>query len=260
MVICLPSEFTGGELQVKHKGQTRTFDWSGKVSQDGQPQIPWAFLYSDCEHEVLPVTSGHRITLTYDIYYTATSTVAELEDTRTETLYQAIDKLLKSKQFDRGTTLGFALDYSYPADRDNYDATFFDSLSKQLKGEDNAVFRALTKAGLQPECWAVYDTSYEDYDDPMTTVEKDGSQRVTVNDKQFRFDCMVARDAEILQEHNNVESVYTILEEGGAHLTLDVIWAKRPQYFNIKNSYTAYGNETELTYCYVAVAILAEIP
>jgi hypothetical protein len=30
--------------------------------------IQWAAFYSDCEHEVLEVTSGHRITLTYNLY------------------------------------------------------------------------------------------------------------------------------------------------------------------------------------------------
>jgi hypothetical protein len=40
-----------------------TFDWSG-LSKD----IKWAAFYSDCEHEVLEITSGHRITLTYNLY------------------------------------------------------------------------------------------------------------------------------------------------------------------------------------------------
>jgi hypothetical protein len=48
---------------VRHQGKQMTFDWSG-TSQD----IKWAAFYSDCEHEVLEVTSGHRITLTYNLY------------------------------------------------------------------------------------------------------------------------------------------------------------------------------------------------
>lgn len=39
------------------------FDWS-KNTRD----IQWAAFYSDCEHEVLEVTSGHRITLTYNLF------------------------------------------------------------------------------------------------------------------------------------------------------------------------------------------------
>jgi hypothetical protein len=40
-----------------------TFDWSGPDND-----IKWAAFFSDCEHEVLEVTSGHRITLTYNLY------------------------------------------------------------------------------------------------------------------------------------------------------------------------------------------------
>ena len=32
------------------------------------PSISWAAFYSDCEHEVLEVTEGHRLTLTYNLY------------------------------------------------------------------------------------------------------------------------------------------------------------------------------------------------
>jgi hypothetical protein len=48
---------------VRHQGQTMTFDWSGS-SKD----VKWAAFYSDCEHEVLKITSGHRIALTYNLY------------------------------------------------------------------------------------------------------------------------------------------------------------------------------------------------
>lgn len=40
-----------------------TFDW-GKSTQN----IQFAAFYSDVEHEVLEVQSGHRVTLTYNLY------------------------------------------------------------------------------------------------------------------------------------------------------------------------------------------------
>lgn len=63
LVVCLPCDHEGGQLVVRHQGQTTTFDWSGSSND-----IKWAAFYSDCEHEVLEVTSGHRITLTYNLY------------------------------------------------------------------------------------------------------------------------------------------------------------------------------------------------
>lgn len=49
---------------MTHKGHDSVFDWSG----DNANEIKWAAFYSDCEHEVLEVKSGHRITLTYNLY------------------------------------------------------------------------------------------------------------------------------------------------------------------------------------------------
>ncbi len=49
---------------MAHQGRETICDWS---AQKGEA-IKWAAFYSDCEHEVLEVTSGHRITLTYNLY------------------------------------------------------------------------------------------------------------------------------------------------------------------------------------------------
>ena len=65
LVVCLPSEFTGGALVTRHQGRKVTFDWSSSTTTH------WAAFFSDVEHEVLPVTSGHRITLAYNLHYSA---------------------------------------------------------------------------------------------------------------------------------------------------------------------------------------------
>ena len=57
LVICLPSEFTGGEFVIDNT--TISFEPN---------QLKWIAFYSETLHEVLPVTSGNRFTLTYGIY------------------------------------------------------------------------------------------------------------------------------------------------------------------------------------------------
>ncbi|WP_194813647.1 2OG-Fe(II) oxygenase [Nocardia sp. XZ_19_385] len=60
LVVTLPSAFTGGELVIEQQG-TRVID-------KGSPErLSFVAFYSDCEHEVLPVTDGYRITLTYNL-------------------------------------------------------------------------------------------------------------------------------------------------------------------------------------------------
>lgn len=50
-------------MRVTHNGYNTFFDWG-----DDSGSIQWAAFYSDCEHGVLEVTSGHRVTLTYNLY------------------------------------------------------------------------------------------------------------------------------------------------------------------------------------------------
>jgi hypothetical protein len=68
LVICFPLEHHGGALEVRHKGKTVSFDWSNSKADGKEPSIGWAAFYSDCEHEVLEVTEGHRLTLTYNLF------------------------------------------------------------------------------------------------------------------------------------------------------------------------------------------------
>lgn len=60
LVICLPSPHTGGDLVLRHAGKEVTYQTS-----EAQPSV--LCWYSDVHHEVLPVTSGYRWVLTYNL-------------------------------------------------------------------------------------------------------------------------------------------------------------------------------------------------
>ena len=66
LVVCLPTQFTGGELIVRHHKQEIKYDWSSTAS-DTSSTLYWAAFFSDVEHEVLPVSDGYRVTLTYNL-------------------------------------------------------------------------------------------------------------------------------------------------------------------------------------------------
>eukprot|EP00026_Physarum_polycephalum_P004229 Phypoly_transcript_04246.p1 GENE.Phypoly_transcript_04246~~Phypoly_transcript_04246.p1 ORF type:complete len:721 (+),score=97.05 Phypoly_transcript_04246:173-2164(+) len=63
LVVCLPSEHEGGELIVSHNGVSKTFDFA--INSGNKNVVQWAAFYSDCIHEVKPVTKGTRITVTF---------------------------------------------------------------------------------------------------------------------------------------------------------------------------------------------------
>ena len=64
LVVCLPTQFQGGALVARHCGEQVVYDWSSP-SEDPVQKIQWAAFFSDIEHEILPVTEGYRVTLTY---------------------------------------------------------------------------------------------------------------------------------------------------------------------------------------------------
>ncbi len=64
LIIVLPSKHEGGELIINHAGETKTFDFSGELNAHS---ISYATFFADCEHEVKPVTEGHRLCLVYNL-------------------------------------------------------------------------------------------------------------------------------------------------------------------------------------------------
>lgn len=99
LVVCLPLLHEGGQLQIRHKGEETTYDWGNATNE-----ISWAAFYSDCEHEVLEVTSGHRITLTYNLYALRRSGMLSEAypntlDMKKVPLYQSVKDIVENKDF-----------------------------------------------------------------------------------------------------------------------------------------------------------------
>ncbi|MES2707237.1 MAG: 2OG-Fe(II) oxygenase [Verrucomicrobiota bacterium] len=63
LVISLPSDHGGGDLHVRHAGEERVLS----LTTDEPSELVWAAFYADCEHEVKPVTRGHRVCLVYNL-------------------------------------------------------------------------------------------------------------------------------------------------------------------------------------------------
>lgn len=98
-MVCLPVAHEGGRLEVWHRWTKTSFDWS----QQGEflPAIQWAAFYSDCEHEVLEVSSGHRVTLTYNLYAVHGQVAGRSKtlDAAQAPLYRQLRTILDNKDF-----------------------------------------------------------------------------------------------------------------------------------------------------------------
>ena len=138
LVVCLPSPFTGGELVTSHQGRRVTFDWSNSS------KIQWAAFYSNVEHEVLPVTSGYRITFTYNLYHQPNMHVPfQLPtsiDIKSNPFYCELLAALCNPHFMRqGGILGFYCQHKYVDMNKQYPV---------LKGEDAVVYQTAKSLGL----------------------------------------------------------------------------------------------------------------
>lgn len=75
-----------------------TYDWSTRRDDDDHASIRWAAFYSDCEHEILEVTSGYRLTLTYNLYAVRgmdrLTGISKSLDPTLLPLYQAVESIM----------------------------------------------------------------------------------------------------------------------------------------------------------------------
>lgn len=139
LLIALPSSHQGGCLKIRHAGKEVLVDFSNSSNLD---KFQHAAFFADCEHEVVPVTSGYRCCVVYNL---------RLDQGRPETLNRPKEELARRLVAPLqklvggipGEPLAILLDHGYT------EANF--SIAN-LKGKDRlralAIFHAAAEAGL----------------------------------------------------------------------------------------------------------------
>ncbi|KAG8902269.1 hypothetical protein FRB99_004688 [Tulasnella sp. 403] len=286
-LIGLPTPYEGGELVLRHGKETATIDWSTK-GRDGNTNLPWAFFYADVEHEILPIKSGHRLTVAYDVYstekvqYTDPGTVAStrLEDTQ---LYGTLRVALGSAEFlPQGGKLAFSLAYQYTAEAMNrasysWSKTSFDAI---LKGSDSILWHCLTRCGLEVEARAVYESERYSTDLQEEDIDKadgEGLRRYDVdayssirpsNGSGPDYAFPTSSYFEGANDHGGLDEesgddlrLEVLMEQANAKVELDLIWARHPRRFTKASSFPEmYGNESSNFNYDVAGALVVKVP
>jgi hypothetical protein len=60
LVVSMPSAHTGGELIIDHAGESTAY----RASKE---ELTFVAFYADCRHQVTPIRSGYRVTLTFNL-------------------------------------------------------------------------------------------------------------------------------------------------------------------------------------------------
>lgn len=193
LVVCLPVTHQGGQLAVRNGGKELVFDWSAaaiatdvestgrttraskkaKITPAPAPSsLQWAAFYSDCEHEVFEVTSGHRITLTYNLYATRGAghltghASSGLLNPKQLPLYDTLKPALDTPGFFvRGRVLGVYLTHAYAHTSSGHG----NLLPAALKGADMVLFETARALGLACYVRPIIDIEQEDDNYEQTT-------------------------------------------------------------------------------------------
>ncbi|CAH0040066.1 unnamed protein product [Clonostachys rhizophaga] len=244
LVVCLPVKHEGGALEVRHNDEVMKFDWA---STSEQPELQWAAFYSDCEHEVFPVQSGHRITLTYNLYVTFNSihrlgSFNPLNNTQTP-LDREIEALVGDPTFlPDGGHIGFHTTHTYPHNDSE------GCLEDTLKGLDMVIWRGFQRLGcgvclrpvLQPTPYII---------------------NVKLPFKLGRTFKLEAIDGEV--ESKDAWDELVQYDWGLEHLSVeDITWLNKPTLKTKKAAfaYTVYGNEASSCLAYTICSIIVSVP
>ncbi|KAG9204997.1 hypothetical protein G6514_009455 [Epicoccum nigrum] len=247
LVVCLPSVHVGGQVLVRHQDHTTTFNWSGDSSN-----IQWAAFYSDCEHEVSQVTSGHRIILTYNLFLRRglgemAGSSSTLNITQLLVHKEVKAALVNSQFFPEGGLLGNYCSHAYAhATKEGIRA-----LPAVLKGSDMVTYETFESLGMRvdirPELEIDSSKWYYDSEDEDRLF---GSHRISVT--------LTPTTGTSMGENCGFEEIFA----GFRHKKLRVKWLNSPihENKNLQYNWIAYGNQAELDCTYSLCVLLVMIP
>ena len=144
LVVVLPSTSTGGELLVRHKDREVRLDLHGPDPSE----VAFAAFYADCVHEVLPITSGFRLALIYNLLRPGPGRLPEPpsyanQQAQLAALLQAWGADLSRSTMDGPEKLIVPLEHAYTSAELGFGA---------LKGADAAAAAVLMAAAQAADC------------------------------------------------------------------------------------------------------------
>ena len=241
LVVCLPSKFTGGALVTRHQGREVMFDWSSSTATQ------WAAFYSDVEHQVLPVTSGHRITLTYNLYHTSPAMTPEIT---TNLLYCELKAALQNPHFMRqGGILGFFCQHRYTGI-----STDLGKFSPFLKGEDALIYEIAYSLKLSISLKPVTNGPPYVYDSDRGFSE---TTKYIISEFHCKDECLMHDSADDLDTFDFLEDhfgVNNVVEADG------ITWCQDPKIIELVVKSIEFANDSTGCDIYQAAAFLVDVP
>ncbi|OBZ76950.1 hypothetical protein A0H81_03403 [Grifola frondosa] len=239
LVIVFPTRHEGGALVLRHDEKEWTFDSAEVVSDEPKPSIAYITFYSDVEHEVLPVESGYRVTITYNLHFEKANgspprslpkPIPHALDNEARFM-DVLKTLLDDPTFlSDGGRLGFGLHHQYAISQDPSDREL-QRLCASLKGSD-AVLKAVCD---DLSLCAFLELVYINLNNGQEEEEQEAWAQM--------FDRCITED-----EDDDDPS------ESGIHWVTE-----RTTYNTFETSFPFYGNEPSIGTAYAEICMLVQI-
>jgi hypothetical protein len=168
LVIVFPTPHEGGALLLRYCGHEWVLEFGQRLAAAHEPSIGYVAFLNDIEHEVAQVISGHRVTLTYNLYFgdggrTVSSGGAAKEHlslspaVNENAFRETLQALLENPEFlPDGGTLAFGMRHVYPIPDATNDPNPLGPISSTLKGSDAVVYQTTHGLGFQPVLYMYY--------------------------------------------------------------------------------------------------------
>ena len=275
LVVVLPTLHEGGQFVLRQGEKEWTLDFTNKFASATEPSVCFVAFFGDTEHEVLPVTSGYRVTLTYNLYHKpihpSTSSIPTPFQVK---LKQALVDLVNDKStLPNGGYLGFGLVHEYVHTGRN----LLDPLLGQLKGSDRALADVCDELGLRYSFRLFYRGITDSQVNLITTKELD------VDGRRMDYESSSSDYLQQALEGLTNEQVEGVTLLGGRKFDLRVLedddyygYSRLKPFYrdpvtevleitsmessvDVKTPFMAYGNEAELAYFYGAACMLIAV-
>ncbi|KAF9442838.1 hypothetical protein P691DRAFT_797966 [Macrolepiota fuliginosa MF-IS2] len=245
LVLVLPFEHAGGNLLLRHRGQEFNFDGASLLKSSPPGSVAYVAFFSDVEHEVAKVTSGHRVTITYNLYFDpdkgppVTKSVPGAQPHHP--LWVALKDCLADEKFKKDHPyIGFGLSHGYP-----FKSAIERPKKLHLKGNDATLIQTLSELNVSFDFYLLYHE------------EDEGRYPVKC---PFRI---LSRAIEVV----NTRKDYSYSEwfenwdmDKDRYRSITVDWVTEPKKALMdRSAVLKYGNEASIGYYYHQLCVLAKV-
>lgn len=248
LVVVLPTRHTGGALSFQHENQSLQFDSAQAIADSSTTSIAYAAFFSDIDYEVGVVQSGYRVTLTYNLYYTETSSPTKAISPLVKTSFEGyLKQSLQALRDDTSTLpdsglLGFPLRHQYTSAALNDKGL--------LEGSDAILAKVCDELGLKSYMRIVY---LDQYTDLSVLMKRQANIEAIVN--KHLYDVLIFHWGGLLLDS---------YPEDGRRPDIIVHWVTDRRAENMKMSEKAYatleyGNEPSVAHCYWYLCLIVEV-